>query len=133
MVNAGLKFLAPIVGRLAATPIKNKLERSEWVIRFLNEFGFDPDHPPADFSGVYAYTLVEYGVGKSEPILKLFRQQEIREAFRSAFENDRPSILLKEADKFLDWNILGDELRELEVNPRREFAAFATVFYDSFY
>ncbi|MBD2730011.1 hypothetical protein H6G96_27750 [Nostoc sp. FACHB-892] len=47
--------------------IKEKIRHNETVIKLLQQFKLDPEHPPADFSGVYAYALVEYGVGKPNP------------------------------------------------------------------
>ena len=66
--------------------IKDKFQRNETVIKLLQQFNLDPEHPPADFSGVYTYTLVEYGVGKPKPVLELFRKEEIKKAFRQAFD-----------------------------------------------
>ncbi|MEM8723449.1 MAG: hypothetical protein AAGE84_29890 [Cyanobacteria bacterium P01_G01_bin.39] len=126
----GSSKLLGIIASLVASPVKNKLERSETVIKLLKEYNFEPDHPAKDFSGIYAYTLVEYGVGKPKPILNLFRESEIKDALRQAFDNNNFSILLQEGDRFLDWNILGDELRKLEIDPRKEFAAFAAVFIE---
>ncbi len=92
------------------------------------QFNIDPEHPPADFSGVYAYTLVEYGVGKPKPVLELFRQQEIKKAFRKAFDHNNPSILLSEVDAFVDVYALGDEIKYLRIDIRREIAAFYIIF-----
>jgi predicted NACHT family NTPase len=110
--------------------IKDKLQRNETVIKLLKKFNLDPEHPPADFSGVYAYALVEYGVGKPKPFLALFRQNEIQKIFRKALDQNNPSILLKEGEAFLDGYALGDEIRELGIDAHREFAAFATVFIE---
>lgn len=107
--------------------IKNKVQRNETVIKLLKQFNLDPEHPPADFSGVYAYTLVEYGVGKPKPFLELFRQEEIKLAFRKAFDHSNPSILLSEVEAFLDTYALGDEIKSFGIDMRREVAAFATV------
>lgn len=96
----------------------------------MHQPSFEPDHPPADFSGVYAYTLVEYGVGKAQPILELFRQDEIRQAFREAFEQNDPSILLTKGQDFIDGYALGDEIKEQGIEPLREFVTFATYFLD---
>ncbi|MDZ8221398.1 NACHT and WD40 repeat domain-containing protein [Nostoc sp. ChiVER01] len=108
--------------------IKEKIQRNETVIKLLQQFNLDPEHPPADFSGVYAYTLVEYGVGKPKPFLELFRQEAIKQAFRKAFDHNNPSILLSEVDTWLDAYALGDDIRSLGINIRREIAAFYVVF-----
>ncbi|MBW4577056.1 MAG: pentapeptide repeat-containing protein [Aphanothece sp. CMT-3BRIN-NPC111] len=123
------KLISAIAGS-SAPVLKAKLERSEPIIKLLREHNLDPEHPPADFLGVYAYTLVSYGVGKPEPILKFFREEQIQKAFRQTFEQNDFSILLNEAEDFLDWNILGDELRKEGLDPRREFAEFSGVFIE---
>jgi len=113
----------------AATPaIKNKLTRHPIVIQLLQQFHLDPEHPPANFSGIYAYALVEYGVGQPQAVLDLFREATIKQAFREAFERNDPALLLREAEDFLDWNIIGDRIRDLNINPRYEFAAFSAIF-----
>jgi predicted NACHT family NTPase len=108
--------------------IKEKIQRNETVIKLLQQFKLDPEHPPADFSGVYAYTLVEYGVGKPKPCLELFRQEEIKLAFRKAFDHNNPSILLSEVDACIDACDFGDEIKYLRIDIRREIAAFYIVF-----
>jgi len=102
-----------------ATPvIKNKLERNETVIKLLKQFKLDPDHPPADFSGVYAYALVQYAVGQPKEILELFRREEIKKAFRKAFEQRNFSILLAEGEAFLkDKPSLGVKYKIWELTP----------------
>ncbi|MEG4422049.1 NACHT domain-containing protein [Microcoleus sp. LAD1_D5] len=110
--------------------IKDKFQRNETVIKILKKFNLDPDAPPADFSGVYVYTLVEYGAGKPKQILELFRQKEIESAFRKAFESDSPAILIKAGDEYLNESALGKEIRDLGIDPRREFMAFAAVFME---
>jgi predicted NACHT family NTPase len=50
--------------------------------------------------------------------------------FRRALDQNNPSILLKEGEAFLDGYALGDEIRELGIDAKREFAAFATVFIE---
>lgn len=132
MIPINLDFLIGAITDVVSPTafIKDKLQRNETVIKLLKKFNLNPDHPPADFSGVYAYALVEYGVGKPKPILELFRQQEIQKIFRKALDQNNPSILLKEGEAFLDAYALGDEIRELGIDAHREFAAFATVFIE---
>ena len=126
LINLDLLFNA--ISGIAQPLIKEKVQRNEAVIKLLKQFKIDPEHPPGDFSGVYAYTLVEYGVGKPQPILELFRQQEIKAAFRKAFDHNNPSILLSEIDAFVDAYALGDEIKSLRVDIKREIAAFYIVF-----
>jgi WD40 repeat protein len=126
-------LLDQIIQALAgfASPIlKDKIQRNETVIRLLQQFKLDPEHPPSDFSGVYAYALVEYGVGRPRQLLEIFRHEEVKQAFRKAFDHNNPSILLSEVDTFLDSYALGDEVRSLGLDVRRETAQFATVFIE---
>ncbi len=130
LINLDLLINA-IIGIISPTEfIRGKLQRNEIVIKLLQQFNLAPGHPPADFTGVYAYTLVEYGVGKPKPFLELFRQAEIKSAFRKAFEHNNPSILLSEVEAFLNAYALGDEIKALGVDIRREVAAFATIFIE---
>lgn len=101
MIPIDLNSLISAIAGIANPLIKEKLQRNETVIKLLKQFNLDPEHPPADFSGVYAYALVQYGVGKPKAILELFRQEEIKEAFRKAFEQSNFSILLAEGEAFL--------------------------------
>jgi WD40 repeat protein len=108
--------------------IKDKLHRSEVVIRLLKQFGLDPEHPPADFEAVYQYTLVEYGVGKPQPCLQIFRQTEIQTLFRNALTQNNPSLWLKSGESFLEGATIAQEVRALGLDPKRELGAFAAVF-----
>lgn len=72
LINAILGFGTAIA--------KDKLRRNEIVIKLLKKLKIDPDHPPADFTAVYQYALVEYGICKPKPVLEIFRQSEILES-----------------------------------------------------
>ncbi len=109
---------------------KDRLQRSELVITLLKSLGLDPDHPPADFTAVYQYALVEYGVGKPKPVLDIFRQVEIQQIFRRALDQNNPALLLKEGEAFLAEHTLGDELQALGLNAQRELYGFAAVFLE---
>lgn len=128
MVN--LDLLLNAINGIASPVIKEKIQRNETVIKLLKEFNLDPEHPQADFSDIYAYALVEYSVNNldKKPFLKLFRHEEIKLAFRKAFDHNNPSILLAEVDGFLAAYALGDEIRELRIDTRREIAVFYMVF-----
>ncbi|MEG3954814.1 WD40 domain-containing protein [Microcoleus sp. herbarium2] len=130
MIPISLDLVISLLTAIPLGTIKDKLQRNETVIKLLKRFNLDPDAPPADFSGVYVYTLVEYGAGKPKQILELFRQKEIESAFRKAFESDSPAILIKAGDDYLNESALGKEIRDLGIDPRREFMAFAAVFME---
>jgi len=128
MIIPNIDAIIGAITSIAQPLIKDKLDRSEFVIKLLKKFNLDPEHPLPDFSSVYAYTLVEYGVGKPKPILELFRQEEIKQAFRQAFDRNSPAILIEGGERFLDTYALGDEIKKLGIDIRREFAAFSAVF-----
>ncbi|MEG4289947.1 NACHT domain-containing protein [Microcoleus sp. C2C3] len=130
MIPISLDLVISLLTAIPFGTIKDKFQRNETVIKLLKRFNLDPDAPPADFSGVYVYTLVEYGAGKPKQILELFRQKEIESAFRKAFESDSPAILIKAGDDYLNESVLGKEIRDLGIDPRREFMAFAAVFME---
>ncbi|MEL7243613.1 MAG: NACHT domain-containing protein, partial [Cyanobacteria bacterium J06573_2] len=110
-------------------PIK-KFQRNERIIQILKQYNLDPEHPPEDFGGIYVYALVEYGLGKPKPLLKLFRQEEIKTAFRKAFDANNPTILLSSVDSFVDAHKIGDDIKELDIDIKRELAAFAAIFIE---
>ncbi|KYC34590.1 hypothetical protein WA1_51320 [Scytonema hofmannii PCC 7110] len=130
MIPLNLDAIINAISGIASPLIKDKLQRNETVIKLLKQFNLAPEHPPADFSGVYAYALVEYGVGKPKPFLELFRHEQIKLAFRKALDHNNPSILLSEVDTFVGAYALGDEIKTLGLDIRREVAAFATVFIE---
>jgi len=123
------KLIDLIVG-FASPVVQNKLQRSELVIQLLKQLNLDPDHPPADFTAVYQYTLVEYGIGKPKPVLEMFRQAEIQAIFRKALEQNNPSLLLKNGETFLAGHSLGDQIQALGIDARQEFYQFAAVFIE---
>ena len=123
------KLIDIIVG-FAGPVIQNKLQRSELVIKLLKQLNLNPDHPPADFTAVYQYTLVEYGIGKPKPVLEMFRQTQIQEIFRKALDQNQPTLLLKEGEAFLSGHSLGEQLQALGVDAKQEFYQFAAVFIE---
>jgi WD40 repeat protein len=115
---------------IGSPAISQKLQRNELVIKLLKQFNLNPDHPPADFEGVYQYTLVEYGVGKPQPCLEIFRQSEIRAAFRQALDQNNPALWMRAGDEWVAQSPLSQTVEQLGLDPRRELAAFATVFIE---
>ena len=61
-----------------------RVKRNERVIRILQHFNLDPEHPPSDLSDIYAYALMEYafdekGDRKPEPLIRLFRTEAAKQ------------------------------------------------------
>lgn len=124
-----IKLIDVIVG-FASPVVQNKLQRNELVIKLLKQLNLDPDHPPTDFTAVYQYTLVEYGIGKPKPVLEIFRQLEIQAIFRKALDRNNSALLLQEGERFLSSHALGEQIRELGIDAKREFYQFAAIFIE---
>ncbi len=105
-----------------------KAKHSSKVLEILKKVGLKPEKPEPNFDSVYAHTLVAYGVDKSEEVLNFFNRKEIKKAFEESFRNSDISVLESEAETFVEWNEIGDELRDFEVDLRLEFARFTLVF-----
>jgi predicted NACHT family NTPase len=113
---------------LGATIGGKKILRNELVIKALKELGLDPDHPPADFTAVYQYTLVSYGIDKSQSAIEIFRQPEIQHIFRRALDQNNPTVLFKEGTDFLENHPLRNELEDLGIDPQVELYNFGAIF-----
>ncbi|MEH2177806.1 NACHT domain protein [Nostoc sp.] len=123
VVNA-LKSIA----KPAASLVINQAQRNETVVRTLKQYDFDPVQPPKDVDGVYVYSLIEYGVGKPEAILNLFREREIKKAFWSAYTSNNPLGFYKQVEKFLQGNDLAYDIRLLRIELHSELEEFGEIF-----
>lgn len=115
--------------KMGAKVTWDKAKRRESVIKLLKRFNFDPNTPPTDIDGIFIYTLIEYGIDRPEPILNFFRNKYVKEAFQQSFYKNDPSILDNEAEGIIEWNEETGKLGYIDYDPRREFAAFSTVFH----
>jgi hypothetical protein len=123
--------LSMVVGSIVEIGVEavwDKAKRREAVMKVLRKAGLKPDAPPTDFDGIYAYTLVEYGIWKPQPLLDFFRNEFIQNAFRQSFETRDPSVLQAEAESLIEWHWVGEELKRIDIDPRCEFARFTAVF-----
>ena len=121
-------FLQAIQALAGSQFVKDRLQRSEHVIRVLKAVGIDPEHPPEDFEAVYAYALVEYGYGKPDICLEIFRAAEIRSGFRRSFEGNDPQGWLTSGEAFLASSEIGEKVRSSGCASSRELAEFAAAF-----
>ncbi len=116
---------------IGAKPAMQQLQRHELVIRVLKDLNLDPTQPPDDVDGVYAYALVEYGVGKPEPILKLLREKEIKDNFWDNYISKSPLFFLKQVESFLEKNnSLKDEIKNFQIQLDSELEKFGEAVID---
>ena len=122
-----------------ASRVFHQANRSETVIKILQKLGLDPTHPPEDFDGIYAYALVQYGIDKNgkkkhKVVLELFRQQEIREAFRHAFYSGNKSTFDKAVERVINledidgWDTLGESIKRKNIDILKELEEFRKIF-----
>ncbi len=108
--------------KLAAGNSWKTVNRSEKALKIQIAVGMKIGKPEPNFDSVYAYTLIEYGIEQPrENILNFFRKEDIRNAFIESFRGKDDSILHHEAEKLVNWDKIGDELRF-------EFARFTILF-----
>ncbi|MGB3788484.1 MAG: hypothetical protein WA949_10780, partial [Phormidesmis sp.] len=128
-----------IVTKAAIPAASSLVQRNRLFIRVLKQCGLDPEHPPADFSGVYAYALVEYGLtyegSKRETLLALFGDPEIKTAFKQAFDRWSISPLNEGLDQRLnwegndsEWNFVATASRNQDIDVQKEVTVFFSAF-----
>ncbi len=116
------------IAKGAGTAGWKEAKYSSKVLKILNAVGLKPKKPEPNFDSVYAHALVAYGVDQSKEILDFFNRNEIKKAFEESFRTNDISLLESEAETFVEWNEIGDELRNSGVKLRLEFARFTLVF-----
>jgi WD40 repeat protein len=116
--------IAALVGK-ATDKVLDKLDHNENRLRLLKKFNLNLDTPPNDFDGVYVYTLIEYGVGKPQAILQLFKESKIKEEFQKAFSQNK-NFNIQILDSFIQSFAIGDQ----NIDYRRELAEFASLFIE---
>ncbi|MEI2398478.1 pentapeptide repeat-containing protein [Paenibacillus phytohabitans] len=123
-----LMKISEAIFKIAIPMVINKVERNEQVIRLLKQFNLDPVHPPSDFEGIYAYSIVEYGIYKPKEMIEFFRHESVKEAFKEAFDLSSPSKFLSENHSKIDWSLIEKIIDKYDYDPRKEFAKFSAVF-----
>ncbi|WP_305784170.1 NACHT domain-containing protein [Symbioplanes lichenis] len=113
---------------VGARPAAERLKRRESVVAVLRRLKLAPEQPPGDFDGVYTYAIVEFCYGKPEPVVRLFRYEYVRAAFRKAFESGDEAHLRREVDEILRWNDETGELGRIDYNLALELTGFRVVF-----
>lgn len=120
---------------LKATQAEEKILHSEAVVRILKAVKLNPDHPPVGFDGIYSYSIVEYaydeqGRRKHRALIRLFRTETVKQAFRQALDNNAPEEWLATVANQIEKGDLGRELRELGYVAETELITFARIFLE---
>ncbi len=108
-----------------------KLQRSEIVLQILEKFQLRPNEAPNDFDGIYVYTIIEYGIGKSEIeiILPLFREEKIKEEFKQAFTQNK-GFNFQILDNYIENSDIGKKIKQHNIDSRRELSEFVQLFLE---
>ena len=125
--SLGSKIISEIGKWTAKKAWRNSMTRKDKVLRILQSVGLRGE-PKPDFDSVYAHTLVQYGIEQPRLILDFFSHEDIQKAFKESFDKNDPAILHNEASALIEWNTIGDKLRNKRLDPRLEFARFTLVF-----
>jgi tetratricopeptide (TPR) repeat protein len=123
--------LGMVIGAVVEMGVEGTVEwakRQEAVVRALKKVGMEPDPPPTDFKGTYVYALVEFGIDKPRAVVELFRHEHIRDAFRRAYETGDLSLVATEAQELIDWHVIGESFRDMDIDPRRFVSEFSQSF-----
>ncbi|MGW1208395.1 NACHT domain-containing protein [Streptomyces sp. NPDC002499] len=118
-----------LVLRSAAQPAKAAIGRNQAVIAVLRKLHLDPAVPPADFDTLYAYTLVEWGYGKPDPVLQFFKDQYMKQAVKDSLSSGNWDFLRREADLVFERNQETGEFGRIDYDLRREVAGFTDAFH----
>lgn len=95
---------AGILGKLASKPLADGALRKEAVLRALRAVRLNPTVPPQDFGSLYAHALIEYCLGRPEPVLAFFRNPYVLESFRRSFSEGDWAAFRAEAAEAVERN-----------------------------
>ena len=132
-VNTGVNQLAVSILKVIAviiklSPLLKPFGKLEAIIAIKKQLGFDPEHPPSNYTGSYNYSLVEYGVGKPKVVLNLFRDKELKDLFREAFNTNNYIDFQNRVNSFVEQTSIGDEVKQLGLCLEDEINEFCGVF-----
>ncbi|MCP4117042.1 MAG: hypothetical protein GY737_16895 [Desulfobacteraceae bacterium] len=123
IVNA----ITEIIG-IAGKKFSANLERNEKIIKIIEKIGLEPGKPKNDFESVYVHALVEYGVGRSDSVLKIFRDEDVIETFRKAWQDGAYQKFEGKIFNAIDQLAPGDDVKAREINMVEEGRDFFNTF-----
>ncbi|MDI1463274.1 pentapeptide repeat-containing protein [Catellatospora sp. KI3] len=108
-VGGAFKFLSAV----AVKPAAEAAQRNDQIVAVLRKLRLEGPVPPADFGALYARTVIDVLYGKPAPVLALFRDQYVRQAFTDSFHSDDYSRLLEEVAGAVERNAESSEFGHL--------------------
>lgn len=103
-------------------------QQNEAIIKVKDKLGLR-GAPEPEFNSVYIHTLINYGVGRPQPVLEFFQLKNVRNTFEQAFNSRNPDLIEQEIEPFLQNYEAGRELRRKEIRLKEEVAKFEKEFY----
>ena len=117
--------LADVLYKLA----KEKLQKSEHVVRFLKSLGYELLKD--DFETLYVHAVVARRLaGTPLPLLTLFKEESVVEAFHVAWQSGRVEPFGEKARWAVEAFREGDEVRGLGCDVEQEVRTFYQTFHD---
>jgi hypothetical protein len=114
--------------KAASGPAIDAAKRSELMVGALRRIGLDPAVPPEDFPSLYAHSLIDSFYGRPEPLLLLFRDEYVRQAYQRYYEDGGPERLHREVENAIDRNRETNEFGPLPYDVIAEVHAFSAAF-----
>lgn len=84
--------------------------------------------PPNTFEGAYIFSLIEFSEGKPSAAIELFKHEFIQAKFNDAYEQDNINILIAEIENLIDWHRVGEDFKDLDIDPKIFLEEFASTF-----
>ncbi|MDX2402371.1 NACHT domain-containing protein [Streptomyces microflavus] len=119
-----------LLGKAAATPIKDAALRRPGVVNLLMKLRLDPQQPPKDFYSLYAYTLVESLYGQPDSLIRLFKDEHVQQSFYRSFSDDNWARLERELTEAAERNQESNEFGHLPYNIEDETKGFIEKFQE---
>ncbi|MGW1564731.1 NACHT domain-containing protein [Streptomyces sp. NPDC002144] len=120
-----------LIGKMAATPLKDAAMRRPGIISALKKLHLDPKQPPQDFYSLYAYALVETFYGRPvSSLLNLFKDEYVQQSFYRSFSDDDWTRLAREVAEAIERNRETKEFGHLGHGVDEELRSFISKFHD---
>lgn len=122
-------LITKVMGIVAAPAFK-ALERQHRVIKLRRALDMGAEVPSPSFESVFAFAMLEYVADAPESGVELFQDRYIQEELRKAFARNELQPFLSKLDHFVNWNKIGDSLRNGGHDYKKEFERFFSFFRD---